>query len=429
MKKVCINIDWFEVFAYEPPFFGAPEDYEKLGFRVAVRDYGTRVYKQMFTVIASGLPWLEVRRLPKSVASEGGILHDGACNIRLVNRSCYEPNAISILYKFLSELGYNYKNKSVCIVSRVDIAIDFKTFCHKRSVPAFLKQYLGGKYAKINQSRLCAWGTDYFSEKYYHACKWGSPSSMVSTKIYDKTKELAEERNKPWIRDAWVAAGLHHDTLDETNIWRLEFSLNSDCKFWITDVNHHDDYYLNNDIYMWCNEKRYIKIMAGLTSHYFKFVEVLPDKPKYKCPVVQLFDFDDCERYLPRPLRNLLESGRGEQAAINKIRKVIASNALSPRAKDVMTDAIEIFELIYGYRKLNGDKGIEKFVSDVTHRNDVERFAQMLADIEGDTSCELELRQAVSILREHFWGYFTRKITTPSKTAWEDTGQKIGRSV
>lgn len=412
MKQACINIDWFEVFAYEPADFGRPADFEQIGFRVAMRDYGTRVFKQMFTVIAGGFPWIEVRREPKSVASEGGILHDGACSIRLVNRSCYEPKAVAQLYEFMASVGYHYRSKAICAVSRVDICLDFLTFADGTKPEDFLTQYLGGNYAKINQSRLQAWGEDYFSSKYYHACKWGSPSSMVSTKIYNKTKEMAEEKTKPWIIDSWIAAGLLADVKDETTIWRLEFSMNSECKFWITDNNKADTYVLNNDIECWCIEDNYMRIMAGLVSHYFRFVKVEPSVSKYKSKPIQLFDFDNTERYLPKPLRNLMESGRGERAAINKLRKLVATGVCSPRANDVLRDSIRIFEEIYHYRKTYGTKGIEEYITTTTHRNDCQRFADLLLSIQEDTSLDLELRQAVSILRENFWGYLEHRILT-----------------
>jgi len=412
MNTLCINIDWFEIFCYEPADFGSPESFEKIGFRCAIRDYGTRIYKQMFTVIADGTPWIEVRREPKSVASEGGILNDGACSIRLVNRSCYEPDAVKTLYNFLASLGYHYKKKSICAISRVDICLDFKSFLQYDRPEEFLREYLGGKYAKINQTRLQAWGQDFFSDKYYHALKWGSPSSMVSTKVYDKTKEMAEEKTKPWIIDSWVHSGLLSSESDSSTIWRLEFSINSDCKFWITDINKFDDYYQNNDIEVWCNTDNYMRIMAGLVGHYFKFVIVDPNKSKYKCDEIALFDFNNCERYLPKPIRNLMESGRGERAAINKIRKLRDTGLVSPRANDVLKDAQEIFETIYAYRKQFGTRGIEEYINVTTHRNDAKRFANLLLDIEGDTSLDLELRQAVSILRENYWGYLQHRILT-----------------
>lgn len=412
MNKLCINIDWFEIFCYEPADFGDPESFEKIGFRCAMRDYGTRIYKQMFTVMADGTPWIEVRREPKSVASEGGILNDGACSIRLVNRTCYEPDAVKTLYNFLSSLGYHYKKKSICAISRVDICLDFRTFTDDLKPEEFLKEYLGGKYAKINQTRLQAWGQDFFSDKYYHALKWGSPSSMVSTKVYDKTKEMAEEKTKPWIIDSWIQSGLLSSEADSTTVWRLEFSINSDCKFWISDVNKFDDYYQNNDIEVWCNTDNYMRIIAGLIGHYFKFVEVQEGISKYKCPVVKLFELDNCERYLPKPIRNLMESGRGERVAIGKIRKLRDTGLLSPRANDVLKDAQEIFETIYAYRKQFGTRGIEEYINVTTHRNDAKRFADLLLDIEGDTSLDLELRQAVSILRENYWGYLQHRILT-----------------
>lgn len=412
MKQLCINLDWFEIFTYEPADFGSPESFESIGFRVAMRDYGTRIYRQMFTVIADGTPWIEVRREPKSIASEGGILMDGACSIRLVNRSCYEPLAVKTLYEFLASLGYHYKKKAICAISRVDICLDFRSFLNELKPEQFIKDYLGGTYAKINQTRIQAWGQDFFSDKYYHACKWGSPSSMVSTKIYDKTKEMAEEKTKPWIIDSWVHSGLLSSQADETSIWRLEFSINSDCKFWITDTNKADEYYQNNEIEVWCNTDNYMRIIAGLVGHYFKFVKVEPDKSKYKCDVVKLFDFDNCERYLPKPLRNLMESGRGERAAINKIRKLRDTGICSPRANDVLRDAEEIFETIYSYRKQFGTRGLEEYIKVVTHRNDAQRFANLLLDIESDTSCDLELRQAVAILRDNFWSYLKTRILT-----------------
>lgn len=412
MNKLCINIDWFEIFCYEPADFGDPESFEKIGFRCAMRDYGTRIYKQMFTVIADGTPWIEVRREPKSVASEGGILNDGACSIRLVNRTCYEPDAVKTLYNFLSSLGYHYKKKTICAISRVDICLDFKSFLTYDHPEDFLREYLGGKYAKINQTRLQAWGQDFFSDKYYHALKWGSPSSMISTKVYDKTKEMAEEKTKPWIIDSWIQSGLLSSEADSTTVWRLEFSINSDCKFWISDVNKFDDYYQNNDIEVWCNTDNYMRIIAGLIGHYFKFVEVQEGISKYKCPVVKLFELDNCERYLPKPIRNLMESGRGERAAINKIRKLRDTGLVSPRANDVLKDAQEIFETIYAYRKQFGTRGIEEYINVTTHRNDAKRFADLLLDIEGDSSLDLELRQAVSILRENYWGYLQHRILT-----------------
>lgn len=62
----CVNLDWLEVHAYEPS--NDPHDanyFRRAGLDVSERGYGTRVYREMFTVCDPvGNPFVEVRRNP-----------------------------------------------------------------------------------------------------------------------------------------------------------------------------------------------------------------------------------------------------------------------------------------------------------------------------------------------------------------------------
>ena len=51
--------------------------------------------------------------------------------------------------------------------------------------------------------------------------KFGSPTSNISYYLYNKSKELREVKNKPWIIDTWALNNLNNDK----DIWRLEFSI------------------------------------------------------------------------------------------------------------------------------------------------------------------------------------------------------------
>ena len=68
MKKSprCCNIDWLEVFVFEP--IDVPHDadfFRENGYTVHERAYGTRVYRQMFILDDSwGQPAIEIRRDP-----------------------------------------------------------------------------------------------------------------------------------------------------------------------------------------------------------------------------------------------------------------------------------------------------------------------------------------------------------------------------
>ena len=105
----CINLDWLEVFCIEDGCLD-PNYFQNLGWNVCVREYGTPLYKQMFTLLNEhGKPFLEIRRDPYSLKENGGIFEKGSCHIRLANRTLYTYNPIQQLQQFLVKYNYQYK--------------------------------------------------------------------------------------------------------------------------------------------------------------------------------------------------------------------------------------------------------------------------------------------------------------------------------
>lgn len=242
-QKRCINIDWLEVYCLEP--FGSEardaEYFRRKGYMVRERAYGTRVYNQMFEVLNDNSdPIIEVRRDPASGDSQFSGLVPESCHLRVPNWMLYQGNPIRFLMDFLLEHDYVFKR-----IFRIDIALDFELFDSKDDPGKFVKRYLQGHYRKINQCSLTAHGEDSWNQCDWNSLSWGSRSSMVSTKIYNKTKELEEGKtDKPYIRSCWMTAGLidnpvtftkrmQDGSLVKKNIWRLEFSMRSACDGWI----------------------------------------------------------------------------------------------------------------------------------------------------------------------------------------------------
>ena len=120
----CVNLDWLEVHAYEPPLQPHNAAYfRSRGYVVHEREYGTRVYREMFTLEGSdGEPLLEVRRNPASQGL-GGIHAAEECHVRLKNRTCYFDNAAILLLNFLNFHGYTEVR-----ISRIDLCMDFERF-------------------------------------------------------------------------------------------------------------------------------------------------------------------------------------------------------------------------------------------------------------------------------------------------------------
>lgn len=304
LLKRCINIDWLECYCLE----SQPRDahyFASLGFDVQERDYGTRLYKEMFTIFVEGQPFVEVRRSPSSSgsATASKFFDPRACHIRLCNRTCYCNNAGELMRDFLDAHGYVFMN-----LYKIDIAMDFEKF-DSGDVPAkFLERYLKGKYSKVNQCNLSVHGKDEWDGRLYNSVSWGSKSSPVFTRFYDKTMELKEAKDKPYIRQAWATCGLVDDFIQLTKvgedgvvykprIWRLEFSISSSVKNWVCfDVDtlgNKTHLSKRNDLSMYLNRESLIPMYASLVNHYFHFKKFQEGVRKDRCEDKTLFDFAD----------------------------------------------------------------------------------------------------------------------------------------
>ena len=239
----CVNIDWLEVYCLEPAkYYPMDADFFRdRGFFVSEREYGTRVYEQMFTIEDNeGNNWIEVRRQPASGSSSFTGLVPESCHLRLVNRACYDDKAIDKLRDFMLRFEYIFQR-----IFRIDICYDFEKFDSGDKPDRFARRVLEKRYRKVNQAKLHCIGQDKWNDFEWETLSWGNPKSMVSTKLYLKSLEISRAKaDKPYIRYAWMMAGLIDDPRDLTKIsadgksrkvdvWRLEFSMKSTARNWI----------------------------------------------------------------------------------------------------------------------------------------------------------------------------------------------------
>lgn len=329
----CINLDWLEVHAKEP--LGQPRDhfyYRAQGYNLRVREYGTRVYREMFTILApNDEPLLEVRRDPASQGVQG--IHEAEdCHIRLCNRTCYFDNAAFFLMGFLEKHGYS------CVrLSRVDICLDFVLFDKGDDPQAFVRRYFKHKYAKINQGRISGHGADTWSGQEWNSLSWGSKSSAVTTKMYNKTMELYDAKldrfRKPYIREAWFRCGFIDDIQRVTkdgqrvNVWRVEFSLRSAVKNWVPielDGVSRKFQSLPNTLDVYSSRPKILVMFASLAQHYFRFKKYVEGQRKDRCPDKVLFVFSGQQTFykIGRP-DTALGSGESFKAKYNQLLKKI----------------------------------------------------------------------------------------------------------
>lgn len=312
MIKRCVNIDWLECYCLEDAInYPHNADYfRSQGFIVHEREYGTPVYEEMFVVIGTDdQPLIEVRRNPKSAKGRQlhGVLDPAACHIRLTNRTCYFNNPASLMQQFLERYGLHFQR-----ISRIDICLDFIKFDYGDEPAVFIDRYFRHKYAKINQCRIRAHGRDMWDGRIWNSVSWGNEKSMIGTKFYNKSMELRERSDKPYIRQAWRAAGLIDDEVSMTtvivgkdgkpvtvkpDIWRVEFSIKSSTRKWfVMEVdggakrkiksmrNTLDMYYTKDDL---------LTMFFSLAEHYFHFKKFKAATRKDRCEDKLLFKTEE----------------------------------------------------------------------------------------------------------------------------------------
>lgn len=308
----CVNIDWLEVYCLEDRtnYPCNAEYYRRQGYIVNERDYGTRQYNEMFTIEdGHGRPWIEVRRNPASGASEFAGFVPESSHLRLTNNACYDDNAVAKFRDFLARHNYIFKR-----IFRIDVCYDFEFFDTGDRPEKFIQRYLAGKFAKINQCRCAAYGADNWASFDWETVSWGSPTSMVGTKIYCKTIELQHLKNdKPWIKYSWFVNKLIDDPINMTKvnsggvrykpaIWRIEFSLKSSADNWIViedqSGKREKKKAIPHRLSMFDSRDKLWERFQDLAFHYFRFKHYEKGKRKDRCKDKILFVWDQGKEFL-----------------------------------------------------------------------------------------------------------------------------------
>lgn len=358
----CVNLDWLEISAEESNSrYPCDADYfRSRGFIVHERDYGTRVWGEVFTIEdENGHDWIEVRRKPPSGASEFKGLNEYSCRLRVVNAQLYVKDCVQRLRDFLATNDYIFKR-----IFRIDIAYDFEYFDSKDLPARFARRYLECKYRKINQCKMNGYANDTWTAFEWESLSWGSPHSMVSTKLYNKTKEIETvSKHKVYIPYSWFVCGLIDDPINLTKvdsdgklykpeIWRLEFSMRSQAERWLVIEDQSGKRVkkkaIPHTLDMFDAPDKIWQRFQDLAFHYFRFKKYVPDKRKDLCPDKVLFHWDKDHEW--KQLDMALRPARPDndlQILVRHLKRyqIRTSNMKVREAIDVILDALRMVDL------------------------------------------------------------------------------------
>ena len=363
-RERIVGIDWLEMFVNE----GFQHDYSPDGFRargylVQERDYGTKTMAQMFTLMDDkGHPFIEIRREPRGLNSgaKQTVYKEGDSYVKLANMYCYDADPVGLMLEFLKREKYEIKK-----IYRIDLFTDFEIFDTGDKPANVVRRIVNHTYSKINQAHRRVSGEDTWTECLDNWISWGKQGSMVSTKIYDKTKELKETgMHKPYIVENWRRAGYVDDVAHlrregkPVQMWRIEFSIKGNAKGWIyIDKNDSEDggaHSLPHTLDLYANRKGIVNAIANLVPYYFRFKIYEEGKRKSLCKDKQLFIFDDSEYESGYRLTN--------ESDTDRVRHV-----------DLEDDIIAVNHLVRAKLKLSGseyDPALTELITKLQHRID-----------------------------------------------------------
>lgn len=330
----CISVDWFEVCCYGAPINQGDHIVKGMKYQVVDEQKSTRVFKKLYKVTHRGLDYFYIQQEPISSA-----LKRGLTLVKIANRVLYSEKYVSLLLDFLKYFRLQYKG-----VSRLDIAYDCNYFYNGRSPKKFLHDYIckpleerGGIYLANVKKHVAFFEKSISSNAKYSYVKFGMGTGGRSAYMYDKSVELREVKDKPWIRKMWADNGLVDD--EKTHVWRSEISIKAQGKQLLSlDTG---ELFALHPTFLDTYEK-ICKLFHFYASKAFDFRINEGQKNRRNFPPLRLFDTTIDITCVPRKISIAADTGRSEKVCRNTLERVSRTYVdLSDSVRHSLAAAIE----------------------------------------------------------------------------------------
>jgi hypothetical protein len=224
LNKYNIGIDWLTI-------FGHGNCLTTKDFSSIVQNYSTPIFKEVSKLFYKNQHFATVTQKPHSP-----LLNQNLFLLQVSNPFLYSQRMTNILAHYLHQSCVKPKG-----ISRLDLFCDFQEFINGVTPIEFINKVLSGELRKMGKSHFGTAGaaqelnnSDTKSPTFsnfaatgqsctvldYNYLRFGTRSANSFTYMYNKTKELAQVKDKQYISSTWQAVGM--DT--SRDVWRLEYS-------------------------------------------------------------------------------------------------------------------------------------------------------------------------------------------------------------
>lgn len=232
MEKYCISVDWLQVCCYSNNLaFLLNNDYynkvDSLPYWLELQPLETRSFARFIRVHTKvGNDWrycADILAVPRST-----MLNSNIVLVKIHNRFLYSQNYVKLLYNICATFKLSIKG-----LTRLDLCYDCNSFHNGLKPHKFIKEFVTAEFNspryiyKVGAKQFRVYGgKSVSSATKFSGIEFGSGKSSKRCYIYDKTRELEEVKDKPWIRQYWHENGLISDA--KTHVYRAEISIKCD---------------------------------------------------------------------------------------------------------------------------------------------------------------------------------------------------------
>lgn len=303
----AINVDWLQVYTVDSNKDNLAAEYNLFGrFEFVLQQCSSRHFREIWKVLTvDGDEYAVIQRRPFS-----SILDKSGAIVQLCNRELYKHDMAVNFERFLRNHKFTYRS-----ISRIDVCFDSNVLHNGLLHSDFIKAIMTEKYLKNNQAKV-KWHFDSMANvgkpMECNSASFGSKSSPVSSKIYNKTLELSEVKNKPYIVENWRYNGINTDV----DVWRIEISIKSEASH---AVRCSTGELLRLTPSMVTFQESIEDIFFSYAKRYFSFKINDGTKNKTRMKELQLFPNERVTTLRPLRITSERDSGKADKVFLKKL--------------------------------------------------------------------------------------------------------------
>lgn len=302
MKQI-LSIDWLQVWGHNLDY-SLWSDYPNVSgaiYRATLTSTRPGSFRKLWKIClkSTGKKVAEVMTEPNlsTLASNMFVL-------KLENFVLYQDGAVSVLGKIVEDL-----HLKIMGITRVDMCVDFQECGDGRDPQELLQGIAAGEISIKGFRKMHLIQTVARREVEY--VRFGSAESEVHSYIYNKSKELREVKDKPYIREIWENAGFDM----ERDTYRAEISIKG-RGLTACDIDTGELLKIT-----WEDFEKIEPIWQAYADKYLYLLDTTTGKRKRKnMPRIEFLDnICTIRKYLPISISRFIDSGRTERICANML--------------------------------------------------------------------------------------------------------------